>query len=139
MQLINGQTGTFVLRFDPGEEVIKGIADFCTEKEISAATFQLIGASKSVTLSYWNLATKEYEERVIEQDLEVTGISGNVGILEGKRIVHAHGTLSDREYRVIGGHVKELVVSATMEVCLTALPGSITRQADAASGLNLMS
>lgn len=139
MQLINGEVGTFVIRFDRDEEVIQGIADFCAEKGITAASFQMIGASKLVILSYWNLETKEYEEKTIEKDLEVTGILGNVGVLDGKQIVHAHGTLGDRDFSVVGGHVKALVVSATMEVVLTALPGSIVRRPDEKTGLNLMS
>lgn len=139
MRLISGEARTFVIRFDRDEEVMQGIAGFCAEKDIAAASFQMIGASSSVTLSYWNIEKKEYEEHVIEKDLEVAGIMGNVGLLGGERIVHAHGTLSDRDLTVVGGHVKRLVVSATMEVVLTALPGAITRMPDEATGLNLMS
>lgn len=139
MKVISGETGTFVIRFDRDEEVVAGIAAFCEEKGIAAATFQMIGASRSVTLSYWNLVTREYEEHLVEKDLEVTGVMGNVGMLDGKRIVHAHGTFGDRDLSVVGGHVKALVVSATMEVVLTALPGEIVRAPDEATGLNLMS
>lgn len=139
MKLINGETGTFVLRFDRDEEVIQGIADFCGSKDIDAAWFSMIGACRSAIVSYWNLETREYEEQEIVEDLEVTGITGNVGLLDGKPIVHAHGTLANRKLESRGGHVRALVVSATMEVLVTALPGMIVRSADEKTGLNLMS
>lgn len=128
-----------VLRFDPDEEVVAGIVDACEQRGIGAAWVQMIGASKSATLSYYDLASKVYEDHVFEEDLEVTGIVGNVALFNGEPVVHAHGTFGRRDFSTVAGHVKRLVVSATMEVYLHALPGKLSRAYDERTGLNLMS
>jgi predicted DNA-binding protein with PD1-like motif len=58
--------------------------------------------------------------------------------MDNKTVIHAHGVFADREYQTVGGHVKELIVSATSEVHLTKLVGEIKRAYDATTGLNLM-
>lgn len=138
MQLILRQGGTIVLRFDRGDEVIGALQAFCQEQGIGAAALVGIGACSSVTLSFYRLAARSYEDRVVAEDQEICSLQGNVALRNGAPVIHAHGTFSDRRGNVHGGHIKHLVVSATCEVSLTVLEGAMRRSPNAEVGLNLL-
>ena len=138
MKLILQDNNQYILRFDRGEEMVAGLVDFCREHQITAGSFTIIGAVSEVILSYYNIESKKYEDRNIVEDLEITGIIGNVAKLNGEVALHMHGTFSDRDMKVIGGHVKMMIVSGTGEVVLTVYKGEISREFDELSGLNLM-
>lgn len=127
-----------VLRFDPDEEAVSGIISYCEQEQIKAAWVSMIGACKDVTLSYYNLQTKEYEDLKRYANLEVLPVIGNISTLNHKTIMHIHGSFSDKSFNVIGGHVKTLIVSATLEVRIEIFEGEIIRKPDEFTGLNLM-
>ena len=62
-----------------------------------------------------------------QKPFEILGISGNVSIVEGKQLVHAHLTLSyveEEKIRVIGGHLIEgCTVFGFAEVFIMELTG----------------
>ena len=113
-------SGTHVLVLLEGERLINSITDFCSSKKIAAATFTAIGALKEVELGFYDLAAKEYRWKKAEAELELDSATGNVAILDGKLIVHAHA------------------VGASCEVFLTPLQGKIERKHDEETGLKLM-
>lgn len=127
-----------ILRFDPGEEAVAGIISYCEQEQIKAGWVSMIGACKNVTLSYYNLQTKKYEDLRRYANLEVLPVIGNIATLNHKTILHIHGSFSDKSFNVIGGHVKELIVSATLEVRIEIFDGEILRKLDEFTGLNLM-
>lgn len=55
-----------------------------------------------------------------------------------KLTIHIHGTFSKNDLSVIGGHVKELVISATCEVLLIPFEIKLLRAKDDMTGLNLL-
>lgn len=130
--------GTHVLLLLEGEKLIESIGDFCSSKKISAAHFTAIGALKEVELGFYDLAAKEYRWKKAEAELELDNATGNVAVLDGKPIVHAHVTVSDNEMHAFGGHLKEAVVGASCEVFLKPLQGKIERKHDNKTGLKLM-
>lgn len=127
-----------IFRFDKGDDVIKDLASFCQEKGIGAGFFTGLGASQTVTISYYNLHTKTYLDKTISEDLEIVSLTGNIAKMEGKIIIHSHGAFSDSKYTSFAGHVKKLIVSTTCELHLTILKENITRGFDKKTGLNLM-
>jgi predicted DNA-binding protein with PD1-like motif len=138
MKIILQEDNYYLLRFDKGENILDELIDFSTQKNIQAAHFTCIGSSKELILSYYNLKTKEYEDHVIQEDLEVISITGNIAYKDNKPIIHAHGVFSKHDLSTIGGHIKKLVVSATCEVSLTTFSMQITRTFDPDTGLNLL-
>jgi len=138
MDIILKDKNSYVLRFNRGEEVVEGISDFCHQEAIDAAYFSMIGATQSVTLAYYNLDEKKYEDRELNERLEIAGATGNVSVFDGKTVVHAHGSFSDKELKVFGGHIKKILVSVTCEVVLKALTGTLNRSYDPEMGMNLL-
>jgi len=138
MKFILQDKNQYMLRFDRGEDIIQGVIDFCGDQSIIAGYFSVIGAASEIVISYYNLDKKEYEDRHITENLEIAGVIGNVATLDGTIIVHAHGTFSDSDMQVLGGHIKKIIVSATGEVMFNKLDGVIVREYDDNTGLNLM-
>ncbi len=138
MKAILKDNNKYILRFDSGDEVISGIENFAQEQGKKAGFFKGIGASNKAVLAYYNLDDKKYQDKSINERMEIVSLTGNVALFENKPIVHAHGILSDEKYNTIAGHVKKLVVSATCEVFLEALDSEIKRGYDENTGLNLM-
>lgn len=138
MNILLQSSDQYVLRFDRGEEVFLALQSFAENQKIGAAFFSAIGASQKVVLSYYDLEQKKYFDQSFEQDLEIVSMTGNIGKRDGKVALHAHGCFSDKSYQTFAGHIKELVVSATCEMMLTKLSGTLTREFDEATGLNLL-
>ncbi|MDP3941230.1 MAG: DNA-binding protein [bacterium] len=131
------ETSVHVLRFDKGEEIISQLSSYCKKEKVLSGFFTALGACLKVTIAYYDLENKKYLDQTTEEDLEIIGITGNVSQMAGKHIVHAHGSFAGKDYKVFGGHIKELVVSATCEVHLTILQKKIERDFDKETGLNL--
>jgi|WetSurMetagenome_2_1015567.scaffolds.fasta_scaffold108475_2 uncharacterized protein len=132
-------SGRYILRFDRGEELISALALFVEKEHIGAAAFTAIGAANDVTVAYYNLESKAYEDTRFEQkNMEVVNLTGNISYHEGKPAVHAHGSFSGPDLGVFGGHVKSMVISITCEVDLRPLKGRIERKHDETTGVNLM-
>lgn len=138
MQHILSDGARSVLRFDEGEEVITGIIKFCNESQIKAGSFIAVGACQQVILSYYDLERKVYEDHDIKKEMEIVCMHGNIGTVNGSVIIHAHGSFSDRQLEVKGGHIKKLIISATGEIILTRYAGDIQRILDEKTGLRLM-
>lgn len=125
----------FVLR--RGQEVVKETLAFCVQKNISAAYFTAIGAVSSAEISYYDIQKREYLSRSFG-DVEIDAITGNIAVMDGKLVLHAHGNFSDREMKTVGGHLNRAVVSGTCEVFLVPLKESLVRKFDEDTGLNLI-
>lgn len=138
MKIISHAEHSYLLRFDRGEDFIASIQDFCMRKGIKAGFFSGLGACDEVSLSWYNLETKEYETTVISENLEITSLTGNIGLVDSNIFAHTHGIFGKRDLSTIAGHVNLMRISATCEVKLDVLPGSIERIYDEETGLKLM-
>jgi uncharacterized protein len=138
MVIITKQQFFHIIRFDNGDDVIDQLAYYAKEHTISSGTFTCIGAAKQVLLSFYDLKEKKYLDKSIDEDVEITSVIGNIAVMDGKIIIHAHGTFAGKDYQSIGGHIKKLIISATAEVHLSILQDSIKRKFDDKTGLNLL-
>ncbi|OGZ96413.1 MAG: hypothetical protein A2847_00180 [Candidatus Sungbacteria bacterium RIFCSPHIGHO2_01_FULL_50_25] len=138
MKTIAHDEKRYMIRLDAGEELFSSLISFAEDSGIRSASFTAIGTAQEVILSWYNLAKKQYEDTAIADNLEILGITGNLGLLDGKPIIHAHGTFGDRGLSAKGGHIKKLVVLATCEVSLIRSEGAFERKPDEATGLNLL-
>lgn len=138
MEQIATDNKLFILRYDKNEDCIAGLITFCQKEGIEAGFFSGLGACSKVTLSYYDLEKKKYLDKTFTEDLEIVSLTGNVARLNHEPAIHAHGVFSDRTYKTYGGHVKQLIVSATCEIHLTKLDGAMNRDFDETTGLNLL-
>ena len=127
---------TYVLRIEKGENAIQTISDFCSQQKIDSGFFYGIGAVDMAEIAHYDIHTKQYFRKRLEEPFEVTNITGNVALYKGSLIVHAHVTLSDRDMHAFGGHVVELSISGTLELVFTSTT-KLVKDDDPVTGLKL--
>ncbi|MBI2098705.1 MAG: DNA-binding protein [Candidatus Wildermuthbacteria bacterium] len=138
MKLILQDKSKYVLRADVGEEVIESLAKFCRQENIDAAKFFAIGAAKELKLGWYDVDAKEYTWKEFSEKLEIVSLLGNVSWKENEIIVHAHGSFSNQQMQLVGGHVARLLVGGACEIVLEKLEGRIEKVYDEETGLYLM-
>src|SRR6266404_6270611 len=55
---------TFILVFETGDELAKGLLEFAEQEKLSAASFKAVGALSSVRLGWFSWESKKYEPSV---------------------------------------------------------------------------
>tara|TARA_Y100000310_G_C20629556_1_gene787859 strand:- start:927 stop:1346 length:420 start_codon:yes stop_codon:yes gene_type:complete len=138
MKRILQDDNTYVISGRKGEEIMTGIKEFCEEHKIDAAFFHAIGAVGEVEIAWYDLEAKEYVTSLIQEDLELVSLTGNVSKLGKEMIIHNHGVFSNRAMETKGGHVNKAVISGACEIVLNRIEGNIGRAYDDETGLNLM-
>jgi predicted DNA-binding protein with PD1-like motif len=129
---------TYVLVFDKGDEVMENLAEFASERELTAGHFTAIGAFSDVTLGFLDPETKEYAPISVDEQVEALSLVGDISLENGERRVHAHVVVGKRDGRAYGGHLLEAHVWPTLEVVLTESPAHLRRRVDAETGLPLI-
>lgn len=130
---------TFILVFETGDELAKGLSDFATEHNLSAASFKAVGALSSVRLGWYNLGSKKYDPSVIlDEQLELLSLIGDVALKDGKPVVHSHMVVGRQDGTAHGGHLLEAHIRPTCELVLTESPVHLQKFIDPDSGLALI-
>jgi predicted DNA-binding protein with PD1-like motif len=130
---------TYLLVFDPGEEVMGGLLTFAKDKAITAGHFTAIGAVSAAVLGYFDRKTKAYKRIPQDGQTEVLSLIGDVAMTEkGEPGVHAHTVLGLPDGSVRGGHLIEATVWPTLEVVLTESPRHLLRTFRPELGLALI-
>lgn len=108
----------WLVRLEKGELLTKNLKKLVIDQKINGAWISGLGGALWADLGYYNLDSKEYQWKKINNLLEITNLQGNVAWQNGEPILHIHGTFSDREMNAYGGHIKELAVGGTCEVLI---------------------
>lgn len=128
----------YILRFERGERIVEVLTAFCAREKIRAAAFSGLGTCRNADIGFFHIEAGAYAFRSFPEDCEITALTGNVSLADGKPHVHAHIVLGDSAFRSWSGHLKEAEVLATCEIVLTRLKGTLVRKRDPKSGLNLL-
>ncbi len=137
-QLKSEPDAVFAVVFDEGDEFTEGMLRFAEERNLTAAHFVAIGAFQQAKLGYFNLEKKDYEKQLIDEQVEVLSLTGNVADHQGKPKLHAHVVLGRRDMSTCGGHLLAGRVRPTLEVIVTESPAHLHRRHDPKTGLPLL-
>lgn len=138
MKLVLRDDDCYILAFHAGDRFLETLKEFVKKEGIKAATFDGIGAVNSLTLGFFNSESKNYQEKVLNENLEVVSLTGNISKSGGDLVVHAHGVFGNSAYQGLAGHIKDMTISVTLELRLDKLSAGLERSKDDASGLNLL-
>lgn len=128
----------FIIRLETGEEIVSSLTKFLSDNKITAGFFTAIGAVEKVELGYFFQKKKQYHGKVIEKEMEVVSLNGNISTMDDKPYVHAHVVCSDENMQTYAGHLKLGIVSSTLEIVLIAFNGNVNRKFSDKVGLNLL-
>lgn len=128
---------SWFLRIDPGEEILESISTVCTKERIFLASVHGLGALNSFTTGLFDPQAKQFLPSSFDGNYEITSLTGTVTEMGGAPYLHLHMSAADAAGRVVGGHLKRAVVSATAEIVLLPEDGRIGRVFSDSIGLNL--
>lgn len=127
----------YVVRIDKGEEVLACLADLCRKEEIRLGSATGLGATDRVTLGLYDTVRKVYEKKELTGPMEISSMVGNISVKDGEPYLHFHINVCDEAYHIFGGHLNECWISATGEIAVTKIEGSVDREMSEEIGLNL--
>lgn len=134
-----GGSKTWVLVFNPGDEVVSTLLAFAKDQSIKAAQVTGLGGFREVTLAFFDLEQKEYIPKKLQEQVEVMSLVGNFAQSpEGESKLHAHVVVAKRDYTAHGGHLMNAVANPTLELMVTESPAELARVFHKDKGLALL-
>ena len=127
-----------VLRVDRGEEILEQLKAVCLKENVKLASVSGIGAINDLTSGVWDVERKEYFSNHFTGVYEVANLVGTITTMNGEYYAHIHISAGDAQGHVVGGHLNRAVVSATSEIVLHLIDGTVEREFDPGVGLNLL-
>ena len=128
---------TILVRLERGEELLEQLARLAQAERIPLASVQGLGAVDRFTVGVYNVEEQVYRSREYTGSYEIVSLTGTVDTMQGQFYCHLHMSAADGEGTVRGGHLNRATVSATCELVLRCIDGTIDRQRDTVTGLNL--
>lgn len=129
---------TIILRLERGEEIVANLTALCEQEKITLGQVSGLGAVDYVEAGYYQVAEQQYHKHVYDQEAEIISLTGSITQMNGEVYLHLHIAISDAEGKMHGGHLNAAKISATAEIFVTRLSGTVERWKDEAVGLNLM-
>lgn len=126
---------SYVLRFEDGELFPDRFLEFLAAEEIRGGGFTGIGAMQWTRIAFFDIESRKYLDRQLDEQFEVLALVGNVAMHDAQPVVHAHITLGRADYSVLGGHLVQGAVRPTLEVVLHTTPEPLIREIDLKYGL----
>ena len=127
-----------VLRVDRGEEILEQLKAVCLKENVKLASVSGIGAINDLTSGVWDVERKEYFSNHFTGVYEVANLVGTITTMNGEYYAHIHISAGDSQGHMVGGHLNRAVVSATSEIVLHLIDGTVEREFDPGVGLNLL-
>lgn len=113
----------YVFRVPEDEELISYLTNFARKKGVKVGVINGIGALKSCTLGFYDPKKESYEHIKIDEEVELTNLSGNISIKEGDPFVHVHAVVGKRDGTTYSGHLFEARVFVAEVVILELVEG----------------
>ena len=126
-----------LVRIDKDEEILEKVKELALKEKIRLAAVQALGATNSFTVGVYNVAEKKYYANTFSGSFEIVSLTGTINTMNGEFYTHLHMSAGNDEGEVFGGHLNRAVVSATCEMVVDVLDGTVDRAYDPVTGLNL--
>jgi len=126
-----------VARIDKGEEILDKIKEIALKENIKLANVNALGATNDFTVGVYNIDEKKYYSNSFTGNFEIVSLTGSINTMNGEFYTHIHMSCGDSEGKVFGGHLNKAIVSATCEMFIEIIDGTVDRFKDLETGLNL--
>jgi hypothetical protein len=133
------QIGRIFLERLPYEgDLLTVLHEFCRQQQVQTGILSVIGAVKQGVFSCYDQGKQVYETVTLEEELEIVHCQGNVSLLDGRPLVHAHISFSRANGETLSGHLMGGTILFAGELVLRELLGPArNRRKDPVTGLNL--
>ena len=121
-----------------GEEILEKIKEIALKENIKLANINALGAINNFTVGVFKVNEKKYYSNKFEGNFEIVSLTGTVNTMNGEFYTHIHMSAGNDKGEVYGGHLNTAVVSATCEMVINIIEGTVDRYFDKEIGLNLL-
>ena len=128
---------TIVARIDKGEEILEKIKEIALNENIKLANINALGAVSEFTVGVFKTKEKKYYSNFFEGDFEIVSLTGTINTMNHEFYSHLHMSAGNDKGEVFGGHLNKAIVSATCEMVINIIDGTVDRYFDEEIGLNL--
>lgn len=129
---------TIIARIDKGEEILEKVKEIAWKENIKLANLNALGAVHNFTVGVFNVDEKKYYSNEFEGNYEIVSLTGTINTMNGEFYTHLHMSAGNDKGEVYGGHLNKAVVSATCEMVINVIDGTVDRYFDKEIGLNLL-
>lgn len=128
---------TIIARIDKGEEILEKVKELALKENIKLANISALGAVSNFTVGVFKVDEKKYYSNEFEGSFEIVSLTGTINTMDDKFYTHIHMSAGNDKGEVYGGHLNKAVVSATCEMVINIIDGTVDRYFDKEIGLNL--
>ena len=129
---------TYIGHLKRGTDLLKGLTGYIVKNKIQIGEIRGMGAVSKAVIWYFNQNTKEYEEIILDEHLEILSLYGNISIRDYEPFAHVHVTLGNRNGHAFGGHLADGSIVFAAEIMIHEYDGEkIVRERDEETGLYL--
>jgi hypothetical protein len=107
---------TFEVTMRKGDEVASGLTEFAEKYHLTGSYLTGVGALDHVVLGWYDPEKRAYKKNVIDEEVELVSLTGNVVLENGKPFVHAHVVVALKDGTTRGGHLLEARVAVELQV-----------------------
>ena len=126
-----------IVRMDRGEEITEQLRIVAEKESIRLAGIEALGAVNDFTVGVYNTEEKQYYSNRFRGAYEIVSLTGTITTMDGTFYHHLHMSAGDSKGAVFGGHLNSATVSATCEMVIRVIDGTVERRHDPETGLNL--
>lgn len=126
-----------VARIDRGEEIHEQLEKIALREDVRLAEVSALGAVDDFTVGVYKVAEKQYFANSFQGPFEIVSLTGTISTKDGAYYAHLHMSAGNEKGEVFGGHLNRARVSATCEMVISVIDGTVERRFDPEIGLNL--
>ena len=126
-----------IVRLDPGEDILEEVRAVSLAEGIRLASVQGLGAVDDFTVGVFDPVEKTYQANQFQGRYQIVSLTGTVNTMDGGFYCHLHMSAAGEDGQVVGGHLNRAEISATCEMILRLIDGTVDRKKDPETGLNL--
>ena len=128
---------TVFARLDRGEEIQEQLKELALAENIKLASVRGLGAVDDFTVGGFKPDRKQYDSNSFTGYFEIVSLTGTITTMDGEYYAHLHMSAGNERGEVFGGHLNRAVISATCELVLQVVDGTVERRFDPEIGLNV--
>lgn len=121
-----------------GDNIFEEIETMAQIENIPSANFTGMGFV-NMTFGFFDFKKKEYDPKQEFKDVELASMHGTIAWQKGKVSLHAHGTVTGKDFKAFGGHILSGTVSTgSLEILVTLHDKKMERVKEEKLGANVL-
>ncbi len=128
---------TIIARMDRGEEITAQVRKIAEAEQIKLASIEALGALNDFHVGLFDVTEKKFHGNHFHGAYEMVSLTGTINTMNGEFYSHLHMCAADVNANVYGGHLVDATISATCEMVIRILDGTVDREYSEEVGLNL--